>query len=258
MSGDGAAKPTRAVRGEVEVAASVETVWRALTDARELERWFPLEARVEPGPGGKIFMSWRNEYAGESAITAWEPGRRLQTTWGFEGEGPERAVQLTDYWVEGRGGTTVVRVVTSGFPADEAWDEWFEGTRRGWAFELRSLKHYLERHRGEDRGVVYVRRRVAATPATAWARLWAPDGISRHLPDGDRFLDEPPHLLALHVPELGDGLLRVTPEVCTRGAEYRDVTLWLQAYGLEAARLAALRAEWSGALARLFPAGEDA
>jgi len=247
---------TRAAEGTVEVTAPVELVWKALTEAEELERWFPLEARVVPGLGGTVFMSWRNEYAGESAIVAWEEGRHLRTEWGFEGEGPERAVQYTDYWLEGRRGTTVLRVVTSGFPADPAWDEWYEGTRRGWAFELRSLKHYLERHRGEDRDVIYLRRRVRMKVEAAWRRLWAADGVAGRLPGGVPFIDEPPHILATHVPDLGDGLLRLTPEVCTRGAQYRDVTLWLQAYGLGRECLAELRREWGALLERLFPDGE--
>ncbi|HET6639495.1 MAG TPA: SRPBCC domain-containing protein, partial [Gemmatimonadota bacterium] len=40
---------TRAAKGEIAIDAPVEVVWKALTDARELERWFPLEARVKPG-----------------------------------------------------------------------------------------------------------------------------------------------------------------------------------------------------------------
>lgn len=66
---------TRSATGRVEVEASPERVWKALTDAAELVRWFPLEARVEPGEGGTVFMSWKNEYAGESKILAWRrPG----------------------------------------------------------------------------------------------------------------------------------------------------------------------------------------
>jgi len=36
------------------MASSAESVWKALTNAEELKRWFPLEARAEPGKGGKI------------------------------------------------------------------------------------------------------------------------------------------------------------------------------------------------------------
>jgi uncharacterized protein YndB with AHSA1/START domain len=49
------AKKERRVEREIEINAVVEDVWKALTDANELARWFPLEARVTPGVGGKIF-----------------------------------------------------------------------------------------------------------------------------------------------------------------------------------------------------------
>ena len=101
---------TRAATGEIEIEAPVEAVWKALTDARELERWFPLEARVEPGEGGAVWMSWRNEYEGESKILKWDPPRHLRTTWEMhEGDQPP---QLTDYRLESKGGRTIVRVVT--------------------------------------------------------------------------------------------------------------------------------------------------
>jgi len=131
MTRDDTSGVTRSVTCAIEIDAVPAEVWRALTEARELERWFPLEARVEPGEGGSIHMSWRNEYAGSSNIVAWEPERLLRTTWGFEGEGPGGAVQFTDYRIEGSGGRTLVRVVTSGFPDSHDWDDWFESTHHG-------------------------------------------------------------------------------------------------------------------------------
>ena len=50
------AKP-KVIEAAVEIAAPVESVWKAITDPRELERWFPLEARVAPGVGGEVFLS---------------------------------------------------------------------------------------------------------------------------------------------------------------------------------------------------------
>ena len=179
---------TRSVEATIEIEASPEAVWRALSDARELERWFPLEARVEPGEGGSVFMSWKNEYAGESRITVWEPGRHLQITWGFSDEEKE-ITQLTDFHLEGGKGRTILRVVTSGFPEDPSWDAWYEGTRQGWAYELASLKRYLEKHPGQDREVVYLRRRVKLPAEEAWERLGHERSIfDAHWPTWDEAL----------------------------------------------------------------------
>ena len=42
----------------IDIDASADAVWSALTEARELTRWFPLEARVIPGEGGSMYWGW--------------------------------------------------------------------------------------------------------------------------------------------------------------------------------------------------------
>lgn len=246
---------TRAVEATIEIDAPPETVWRALTDARELERWFPLEARVVPGEGGTVFMSWKNEYAAESRITVWESGRHLQITWGFTDE--EREItQFTDFYLKGGKGRTVLRVVTSGFPDDPSWDAWYEGTRQGWAYELVSLKRYLERHMGQDRQVVYLRRRVKLSDREAWGRLFGPGGLPERPLDSRPFIEAAPAQYAGQVDER-NALVRVGTEPCMGQADFRDVTLWLSAWGAAPQDVEPLRREWGAMLERLYPEGES-
>jgi uncharacterized protein YndB with AHSA1/START domain len=247
---------TRAAEGEIEIDAPVEAVWKALTDARELERWFPLEARVEPGEGGAIWMSWKNEYAGEQEILAWDPPRHLKTSWSMHaGDQPP---QVTDYKLETRGGKTIVRVVTSGFPTDASWDEWVQGTIDGWAFELRSLKEYLERHRGEDREVVYLRRRVALTPEEIWSRIAAPGALGGKPLGAEAIIETPPRQWAAIVEKLGGALLRVGSDPCgDAGSRERDVTLWISAWGDARKELPEIRDDWAALLERLYPQGRE-
>src|ERR1700693_5791480 len=63
---------------EIEIAAPVQAVWKGLTDAGELSRWFPLEEDVKPGVGGTMRLSWGPECAGTAPISAWEPNRHFQ------------------------------------------------------------------------------------------------------------------------------------------------------------------------------------
>lgn len=250
-----AATNTRSVTGRVEVDASPERVWKALTDAAELVRWFPLEARVEPGEGGSIFMSWKNEYAGESEILAWEPPHRLVVSWAWD-DSDEHPPQVTEYRIESEAGRTVVDVVTSGFPDDPSWDAFVEGTNLGWKFELASLKQYLERHAGEERDVVYLRRRTPTDAAEAWARLFGPDGLGERPYGGDVFDDTKNRQHAATLEELDGALLRVSMEPSMAGPDVRDVTLWLQAWGAARERLPEFEAEWRPMVERLFPEGE--
>lgn len=247
-------RDTRSVSHEVEIDAPVERVWRALTEAEELERWFPLEARVIPGEGGSIWMSWRNEYAGESKILAWEPNRRLETTWG-ELDGDPSA-QVTTYTLEARGGKTVVRVVTSGFPTDPTWDEWVEGTRMGWRWELGSLKRYLEGHAGEDRAVVYLRRRTDLSREEAWSRLTGPEGLGPDLLGGEPTDVDPPRQWAGILDDPAGSYARLSLDPSMADPEARDATIFVGAWGPEAAdRLAAREPGWEAALESALPDG---
>lgn len=247
---------TRSVEQTVEIDVAPERVWRALTVAEELERWFPLEARVVSGAGGAVWMSWGNEYQGEARIVDWDPPRHLRTTWGAP-EGGEPA-QMTDYLVEGRGGGTVLRVVTSGFPLDAAWDDWVEGTRLGWQYELSSLKIYLEQHDGSRRRVVYVRRRVQLPRDRAWGRLMARGGLQLPPTEGAPLGVEPPRQWTAVLADPPRSLLRVSTEPCMPGVDGVDVTLFLAAWGEgHDALLATLETEWRAELARLYPEGID-
>jgi uncharacterized protein YndB with AHSA1/START domain len=241
----------RVVERTVALDVPVEVVWRALTDAAELTRWFPLEARVTPGAGGSIWMRWDDVYDEVSPIEIWEPGRRLRL--GFPNDAPVRLA--TDYYLEGDGGGTILRVVTSGFGTGSDWDEWYDGVTTGWAFELRSLKHYLERHRGVDRAAVYLRLPCRGDAAAGWHRVigergWfrleAPAGLpaearcataSGHVLTGAIEQWRPGRQAVMTVREWNDALFRVERD---RNA----VIVWMSVWGLPAADVRALEQEW--------------
>jgi uncharacterized protein YndB with AHSA1/START domain len=244
---------TRSAEGTIRIDARAERVWQALTDARELEQWFPLEARVEPGEDGSIWMSWRNEFAGEMKILVWEPPHHLRTAWSF-GEG-EKPAQITDYMIEAKGGSTVIRVVTSGFPLDASWDGWVEGTNRGWAFELRSLKHYLERHDGEARHVIYLRRRVPLSTDDAWNRLADDAQLGRWLTAGDVFDHRPASQYAAIVNHPADAMFRVSVEPAAPGADQPEVVMFMSAWGDQERQLGEIEREWARRLEEVFPEG---
>ena len=244
---------SREARGEIEIDAPVEAVWRALTEARELERWFPLEAEVEPGPGGRIRMSWGNEYDEWMGIEVWDPPTHLRTSWGW-GEGP---TQVTDYHLEAEGGRTRLRVVTSGFPDDATWDDMVEGTRLGWLFELRQLKHYLESHAGRDRRAVFLRRRVPLPRSEAWARL---EGLGRETLEREMravFDRTAPWQLAAITEQPPGGMLRITVDPSHDDPSRRDVSVWIAGWGGDAERpVKAAGDAWAARLEALFPEGE--
>lgn len=161
------------VSAEVTIAADAETVWRAVSEGEEIRRWFSPDARVTPGAGGAIWLSFGEGMAWESPIEIWEPRKRLRTV------DPAPSKLAVDYIIEAaQGGETTLRIVHSGF-GDDAWDEELETLNSGWRTFAENLKHYLERHRGKDRTVVSFRHpAVPLTRAEAFPRMLDAFGIA--------------------------------------------------------------------------------
>jgi uncharacterized protein YndB with AHSA1/START domain len=172
---------TRAHEHEFTIDASPADVWKAITQAEELIRWFPMEAQVKPGAGGLITYGWAPEMQNPCEIEVWEPEAHLRTSWmePVAGDADGKTVaSVVDWFIEGEGGRTTLRLVHSGFKTGTEWDDEYDGTKRGWNYEVRSLKHYLENHAGTQRRMIALRQPVSISPGEMWQRLLGPDGLA--------------------------------------------------------------------------------
>lgn len=261
----------RQVETAIQIGAPVEDVWKALTDAEELERWFPFEARVEPGEGGKIWLGWDKIATWDSTIEVWDPNRHLRTTYAREqpGSGPPPKLSV-DYYLEARAGGTYLRLVHSGFGSGADWDDEYRGVRRGWAYELKSLRHYLENHKGTIRRVAWAFVTLDIPWEEAWTRLISRDGILSEgsiedLKEGDRYsirlatgqaltgvvkLFNAGMDFAGTVENLNNGLFRASIEVAHEGG--LSAMVWIATYGLDAERVEALQSQLRALLNGLF------
>lgn len=176
------AKKGRSYEKTFEVMAPVEAVWKAITESEELTRWFCKEATCEPGVGGQQQIDWGGGAKGTAVFTIWEPGTHLRT----EPIRPELGQPTLsdpaepyaiDWYLEHEGGVTRVRMVASGFGEGPEWDHEYDGTYYGWDLFHKTMKHYLEHHRGQPAGNVVIYAVLAIPPAEAWARLMSPDGL---------------------------------------------------------------------------------
>ena len=68
-------------------------------------------------------------------------------------------------------------MVASGFGEGPQWDQEYDGTYHGWDLFHKTMKHYLEHHRGQPAGNVVLYAVLAIPPAEAWARLMGADGL---------------------------------------------------------------------------------
>jgi uncharacterized protein YndB with AHSA1/START domain len=249
---------SRSIVKEVVINAPADVVWRALTEAEELQRWFPVDARVEPGLGGAVWLSWGEGVEGTAPITSWEPERRFGWT---ETRGPLKLA--VDFHIEARGGSTVVRLVHSGFGEGSEWDDEFHMTQGGWAYFMEHLRWYLERHRGMRRDVISFRDAVALTKPDALARLTVALGLGdlawiRTARRGQTFATQTAHgerisgelvavsgttgQLGLTLEDLNDAMLFLEMESAQSGIR---AGFWLSTYGLPPDQLAGAKTRFS-------------
>jgi uncharacterized protein YndB with AHSA1/START domain len=247
---------TRAFEMTIEIAVPADAVWQAITSAEDLLRWFPTEAHVTPGAGGKWLISWDGNWPWNMQIEIWEPDRRLRLVdtnsrpYDARGEAVNTSVAplpiAIDWYLEARGGSTSLRLVHSGFGRGSAWDDEFEGVSMGWLLELNGLKHYLEHHRGCDRRVSWRRTVVPASPSAVWPRIVGATGIVRDdlqpgrryattLATGDRLEGTviaavPNRGIQMTVDRWNNALFRVW---CDKVGDETAVNAWLSAYGVD-------------------------
>lgn len=268
----------RSVEIVLDIAAAKDEVWTALTDADELVRWFPLEAQVRPGLGGETTWQWDGQWTWVSTIERWEPGAALtlvnrdQRPFDVEGrllpEGQALPATLTmEFTLETRAGKTRLRLVHSGFGRGANWDDEYEGVSVGWQYELRSLRFYLERHRGRRRRAGVASLSCDLSHSEVWGRLIGAGGFQfDHWPlvegeryrvrsaTGDRFTGQvhfhlPERDLSGTVAELGDGILRLGTH---RSGGRTGVTVWITSYAADPALIAELRSRSQQLLETLF------
>lgn len=182
---------TRNIERELWIDASPEDVWRAFTEAKEIVNWFAPKAETQPGVGGYIGLQWnlKAEEPSRCHILEWEENAHLLMTWrDAPGGEHELPVELT---LARQDGGTLLRLVHSGFLSDASWDEEFESHGRGWSYELRSLKYYVERHFGRARQMVLERLPVYGDARAAWQDIVGTSGafqILDGLAEGAEFM----------------------------------------------------------------------
>jgi uncharacterized protein YndB with AHSA1/START domain len=71
----------RSVERRVELPASLENVWQALTRGPQLSAWFGARVELEPRPGGRASFHWPGGTVREASVEVFDPGRQLLLRW---------------------------------------------------------------------------------------------------------------------------------------------------------------------------------
>ncbi len=133
---------TDAIERTLELAASPERVWQAITDPAELSRWFGHEVELELQPGGAGWFGWPHDGRFHARVELVDAPNRLTWRWARDRDTPVDAGPSTVVeWTLTRradGGTTL-SLRETGFvrPEDRAEND------EGWTEELTELESYM-------------------------------------------------------------------------------------------------------------------
>ena len=146
------------IEKEILIEASLEVVWRVVTEPDQITQWFIDEAELDPRPGGRGRFSSHSGQAFYFEIEAFEPPRRFAYRW-VQAEGvalrPDNSM-LVEFTLQPEAGSTRLRVVESGFDqvdwSDEQKTQYFEDHSNGWGHFLPRLRDYAPRAAAARRG----------------------------------------------------------------------------------------------------------
>ncbi len=164
---------------EADIDATVDEVWDAIATGPGIDSWFMGSTEVSGGVVRTVF----GRYTPESPVTASEPGHRF--AYGTQ-PAPDGRFIAFDFLIEGReGGSTSLRLVTSGFLPGDDWADEFDAMTKGGALYFATLVEYLNH---------FARRHATPITATgpavedwdaAWAALGRTLGLAKRPEVGD-------------------------------------------------------------------------
>lgn len=133
---------TAAIHRTLELRSPPERVWRALTEAEEVSRWFGDSTLFEAREGAEGWFGWEKHGRYAVRVERCEPPRRFSWRWARKSDTPldDSPSTLVEWELTPRGdGGTTLELTESGFarPEDRA------DNVGGWRQELGHLLAHL-------------------------------------------------------------------------------------------------------------------
>jgi uncharacterized protein YndB with AHSA1/START domain len=140
--------PSGKIEKKVWIRASAEIVYKALTESKELVRWFCDRASCKPHEGGELVVQWNTgklSKKGRAVFTRIEPNALLEMAWIDDGCGVQTGNpnHTLSYSIRTKSSMTeVIMVDRDSLISDK---EVFDFLDQGWNGVLMELKDYCER-----------------------------------------------------------------------------------------------------------------
>ncbi len=184
-------RKTRTHETVMEMPASVERVWKAITEASEVAGWYAPEARIDGRVGGEYWVSWGGGMDAAATIEVFDAPHHLRVIYQRDPTGGAEPVRMAiDYTIDSKGSGAVLRLVHSGFLDAPGWEGEFDGTREGWAIMLRILQYTLAHHANEQVHQAWFYTKGPGAITDIWDRLrsmFGKDAIEYETPPKELF-----------------------------------------------------------------------
>jgi uncharacterized protein YndB with AHSA1/START domain len=136
------------IEKKVLIDASPAIVYQALTEAKDLTRWFCDRASCEPRVGGELKAYWKAGGAGQkgrAVFTQMIPESLVELLWvdDIQEANNDQARHLLTYQIQSKRSGSEVVVCDKDHPPPD--DETFAVLSEGWNSVLLELKDYCER-----------------------------------------------------------------------------------------------------------------
>lgn len=137
------------IQQTIMVNATREKVFKALTDADQLVRWFPSQVKSDPRPGGEFRYEWKFQDESQNGL---QEGQYLEVKEYEKIRYPWEAGPLAtevEIDLSKTDGATRVDLRHSGWKSDPESQEIREMHAQVWSGYLNNLKLYLEEGRDQ-------------------------------------------------------------------------------------------------------------
>ncbi len=214
---------------EIRIEAAPEAVWAAWAEPEHVRRWFSDDAHGSVEPGGELVHVFHGHGEHRYRVLEVDAPRRLLLEGEMDGLAFRQLVEIHH-----EGGSTVLRLVHSGFGTVDPDSEIVQGIDSGWTMALALLKHYVERYLGRRKEALYVFRPARFDyEALLRERYQSAAGLGAWLTDGNGGIPASGRVrLALRSGRTlsGDVLVRTGHEISVSWEEIEGV-LELKAFG---------------------------
>lgn len=123
-----------AVRREIKVDATPETIFGYLVEPDKMPLWMGSEAELDPRAGGIYRLKINEKAIARGEFVEVEPPRRVVFTWGWEGDEHKVApgTSTVEITLESDGDGTIVRLIHTDLPEESrdshshGWETYLE------------------------------------------------------------------------------------------------------------------------------------